>query len=578
MKHIRRFVVIVLLLTQSAYLLPTMAKDSPFADVDTYNFSRTAILYLQQEGIITGEDDGLFYPSDAITRAEFVALLLRSKREILPKVDKDFGDVSATSWYAPAMKTALDKGIIKGYGDGTYHPAATITKAEATVMLQRWFDITSTSVSELGQQDIEPQAWYYDAMRSFVALNIDPFIDSDHAYPSMTLTRGQAAELLFRTMVASQVKGKFEPSLVKEDASTISILSSSLGADAFGLSQEEQQRISMLATASQAVVSVVGAQNKNDLEAYVSSLASYSGDTPTKASFDVTHGTGFFITRSGLIVTNGHVVEEDIAYRVLLPDGRSYPVKNIYRDSLLDIALLEMDAPKTQVYPYLDLWPAETAVQVGQDAYTIGNTLGRYATSIGSGIITGLHRTLQTVGSVGGVLRLFDALQTDAEVSRGNSGGPLLSSSGRVLGVVTALDEEGENLGFAIPSLYLAPLVKSFLTHGEIRKPYMGIRYVTLDKSMAETYGLSNENGAYILSAGSTPAVAPGSPAEKAGIQERDIIVSVNGTKLTNHVALSDALSLYRNGETVTLQIIRNGTSMVVTVPLDSKPAQDANE
>ncbi len=554
------------------------AKPSPFLDVDTYNFSRVAITYLQQEGIVTGKEDGSFYPASAITRAEFAALLLRSAKIPVHSGSIVFKDVPEGAWYRDVIQTAYAEGVMSGYPNGHFAPEQEVTTAEAAAMLLRVFPISQVTSDEFTRSDMERGVWYTPYLSTLLAYNIDPFVTQDNIFPNRMLSRSEAAELLFRTLAVYGEGAVFSDSLVNEtdDMIYISRKGVARGQQTYlsSLSQEEQKRIALLDRATAAVVSIVGTVDRTDLENYLKTLAKHTEYNQRYATlaFDVTHGTGFFVTKSGLVATNKHVVEENIEYNVLTKSGESFRVKKVYKDDTLDFALLELDMPLTRVHPFLELLAAKETALIGQDTYTIGNPLGRYPESIGEGIITGLGRTLKTVGSGSKLMRLFDALQTNAEISRGNSGGPLIDRHGQVLGMATALDDDGENLGFAIDHDYLIAAIDSFKKYGEFHKAYLGIRYVALDTNIAKSYGTAIDYGAYILSSSGTPAVEIGSPAERAGLQEEDIIISVEGVALGTMVELSDQLALYRMGERVVLQVQRGTQLLTIPVLLDSKP------
>ncbi len=273
-------------------------------------------------------------------------------------------------------------------------------------------------------------------------------------------------------------------------------------------------------------------------------------------------GSGFVITADGLIITNKHVVDaEDATYTVLLGDETTYTVEKIYRDPLNDLAILKIN-PKTSLTP-LTLGSSDQ-LKLGQTTIAIGTPLGEFTNTVTTGIISGLGRGI-TAGSPfeGYVERLDNVIQTDAAISPGNSGGPLLNSSGHVIGVNTAVSSEGSNIGFAIPVNIVKALIREFDGRGgSFERPYLGVRYQMLDRKTA----IANElvEGAYVTE------VIEGSPAEDAGVVVEDVITKVDGKKVdgTDDQSLIKILLTKKVGQTVSVTLYREGEEKTVSMTL----------
>ncbi len=284
-------------------------------------------------------------------------------------------------------------------------------------------------------------------------------------------------------------------------------------------------------------------------------------------------GSGFIVSDDGYIVTNAHVVsDKDAKYTVLLNDESKHDATVVAADSTLDIAVLKIDASNLS---YLEFGDSDT-VKVGQSVVAIGNALGQFRNTVSVGVISGLSRSI-TAGSNGGSELLSDVLQTDAAINPGNSGGPLLDLSGHVIGVNVATSSGGENISFSLPSNTVKATVDSIRQNGRIVQPYLGVRYVVIDADYAKANDLPVTDGALVIRGndGKTLAVVPGSPADKAGIEENDIITEVDGVKLDSTHQLATELRQKAVGDTVTLKILHDGDEKTVTATLVERPKSD---
>lgn len=276
---------------------------------------------------------------------------------------------------------------------------------------------------------------------------------------------------------------------------------------------------------------------------------------------EVSSGSGFIVDQSGLVVTNKHVVSNSKAeYSIVMSDGQTYEAEVLDRDAVEDLAVLQIKTDAEIDFPTLTLGNSDE-VKIGQTVLAIGNTLGEFRNTVTRGIVSGINRTLTAGGvGVGGEL-IEGAIQTDAAISSGNSGGPLLNLQGQVIGVNTAVSEQGENIGFALPVDQVKLIVASIKEHGKIVRPFLGVRYILLNEQIAEKNGMDQTAGALIIRGDTMEdlAVVPGSPADKAGLRENDIILEVDGRKISQNQSLQRILLNYQVGDPVTLKIYRAG-------------------
>ncbi len=290
-------------------------------------------------------------------------------------------------------------------------------------------------------------------------------------------------------------------------------------------------------------------------------------------------GTGIIISKNGLIVTNRHVVPVGTtSVTVTLSDGTKFDdvtvVGRTSSNDTLDIAFLKIKDLKGK-----SLTPAalgdSSKVQTGDKVVAIGNALGQFQNTVTTGIISGYGRSLQAgdqSGSSASVETLQNLFQTDAAINPGNSGGPLANVNGEVIGINVAV-ADAQSIGFAIPINDVKGLITSVEKNGKLERPYLGIRYISLTDDYAYTYNLDLKRGAYITpSTTSQPSVLSGSPADKAGLKEKDIIISINGTKIDETNSLVSILGRFTVGTKVNLTVDRDGKEQKIDVVLEAAP------
>jgi serine protease Do len=290
-------------------------------------------------------------------------------------------------------------------------------------------------------------------------------------------------------------------------------------------------------------------------------------------------GTGFIISSDGIIMTNRHVVPAGTtSVSVTLSDGTTYDkVQVIGRTadtSSQDIAFLKINDLKGKTLTPVTLGDS-SKMQVGDRVIAIGNALGQFQNTVTSGIISGYGRDL-TAGDQSGAQsdeNLTDLFQTDAAINEGNSGGPLVNINGEVIGVNTAIASNAQNIGFAQPINDLKGLINGVLQGGKLQQPYLGVRYVSLTNDLAKQFNLKVTRGAYVNSGSDQAAVVAGSPADKAGIKDKDVITKVNNITIDDKTSLTAALSRFKVGDKVTLTINRDGKTITKDVVLAALPS-----
>ena len=276
-------------------------------------------------------------------------------------------------------------------------------------------------------------------------------------------------------------------------------------------------------------------------------------------------GTGFIVSSDGLILTNKHVVsDKEAEYVVIMTDNKEYNAKVLARDPVQDLAIMKIEGGNS--FKPLKLGNVDD-IQIGQTVIAIGNALGRFQNTVSVGVISGLGRTIVATGPDFATEKLEDIIQTDTAINRGNSGGPLINLKGEVVGINTAVSTEGENIGFAISIDKAKRSIEQVKTLGRISYPYMGVRYIILNKEISKARNIEVDYGALIVG-DNEPAVVDGSPAQKAGIKEGDIILEINGEKITENNSLAKISSKYNPLESLNLKILRDGQEIYLNIIL----------
>ncbi len=267
-------------------------------------------------------------------------------------------------------------------------------------------------------------------------------------------------------------------------------------------------------------------------------------------------GSGVIVSSDGYILTNSHVIGDGKAkeIKVLFENGDNLDGKVLWFDKALDLAVLKVNAKGLQA---VELGNSES-LEVGEVSVAIGNPLGlEFQRSVTSGVISGLHRTIK----VDEFNVIEDLIQTDASINPGNSGGPLLNKKGQVIGINTAKIQTGEGLGFAIPINLVKPILTEVIEKGSFNSVGIGFRGIEVEiyeRQVGADIGI--DSGIVVLE------IIPGSPAQKTGLQQLDILKSIDGKEIDSLSSLKKILYNYKKGDKAVLNIIRDGKEINVEI------------
>jgi putative serine protease PepD len=298
-------------------------------------------------------------------------------------------------------------------------------------------------------------------------------------------------------------------------------------------------------------------EKAKDSVAYITSdITQSSGGPFGQTQTGTATGSGFVVSSDGYIVTNDHVVDGASDVKVKIGDGKTLSAKVVGTDASTDLALLKVDA--SGLTP-LTLGDSDT-VEVGDPAYAIGNPYGLDRT-LTTGVISALQRQISSPNGY----TIDDVLQTDAAINPGNSGGPLFNTAGQVIGVNSQIETSGSSsdgseggnvgIGFAIPSNTVKSVVEQLMKSGKVSHAYLGV----------QSEDASN-GGAQVA------AITAGSPADSAGLQQGDVIKSIDGKAVSSASALSSIVDEHKPGDTVQLKVVRNGSEKTLDVKLGQRP------
>jgi putative serine protease PepD len=284
-----------------------------------------------------------------------------------------------------------------------------------------------------------------------------------------------------------------------------------------------------------------------DITVDSSSPSQFGGDQQTQAE-----GSGFVYDSNGDIITNQHVVAGASTIKVRFQDGTTASAKLVGSDPSTDIAVIKVDVASSKLHP-LTLGDSST-VQPGQAVVAIGSPFGLPETMT-SGIVSAIDRTITAPNNYS----IAGAIQTDAAINHGNSGGPLLTMSGDVIGVNAQIDSDSggnDGVGFAIPINAAKNVATTLVAGGKVQHAYLGIHV-----------GDATNGGAEVSS------VVSGSPADKAGVKAGDVITKLGDKTVTSADDLTAAVNAHRPGESVPLTVTRNGSAQTLNVTLGNRPS-----
>jgi len=282
-------------------------------------------------------------------------------------------------------------------------------------------------------------------------------------------------------------------------------------------------------------------------------------------------GTGVIISPDGIVLTNKHVVSDENAdYTIFTNDGKKFPAKVLAKDPVQDLAIIQIeDEKKLKPFKSAKLGNSDN-LEIGQTVIAIGNALGELRNTVSVGVISGLGRKI-TASDGAAIEVLEDVIQTDAAINRGNSGGPLLNLKGEIIGINVAMAEGGQNIGFSIPINKAKRSIEQVKKTGKIIYPFLGVNYVLIDEKIQKERNLPVDYGALIVKSSSGWAVVPGSPAEKVGLKENDIVLEINNEKITVDNSLSKIVAKYNPGDKVILKVLKNKEEKIIEVVLGER-------
>ncbi|MCR4399318.1 MAG: trypsin-like peptidase domain-containing protein [Syntrophomonadaceae bacterium] len=269
-------------------------------------------------------------------------------------------------------------------------------------------------------------------------------------------------------------------------------------------------------------------------------------------------GSGFIFRKDGYVMTNQHVIDQAVEVQVTVL-GIDRPVKAtvVGQDEELDLAVLKLEGNRTwATVPMGD----SDALRPGDWVVAIGNPYGLDHT-VTAGVVSAKGRPIAIEDR-----EYKNLIQTDAAINAGNSGGPLLSMAGKVVGINTAVNASAQGIGFAIPINTAKAVVDDLMAHGKVQRAYMGVGLQDLTPTLAEYLGLDRTDGVVVAQ------VVRGGPAAKAGVKVGDVIVKMDGKAVANYSELRDVLDARKPGQTVKVTLLREGRELTLSLVLEEKP------
>ncbi len=393
-------------------------------------------------------------------------------------------------------------------------------------------------------------------------------------------------------ILISLVAGAVGAGLVLHSPQTTGVTSSPatgepLAQDAY--QNTESAVISAVEKASPAVVSIIITKDVPILEQYYddnsnSPLNQFFGNFQFRVpqlrqngteEQEIGGGSGFLISKDGLVMTNKHVVSEtDASYTVFTSDGEKHEAKVLAQDPVNDVAVLKIEGDNYSFLQFAD----SDQLKVGQTVIAIGNALSEFDNTVSVGVVSGLSRSIVASSNYGSTEKLDQVIQTDAAINQGNSGGPLLNLNGDVVGVNVAVAVDSENIGFALPSNLVKEAAQNVEETGKISRPYLGVRYTTVTDEIQSANHLQYNYGALVMRGQTVSelAVVPGSPANKAGIVEGDIILEIDGQKIDEDNPLANIVGKKKVGDQVQIKLWHQGQETQITATLEEVPTDES--
>jgi serine protease Do len=273
-------------------------------------------------------------------------------------------------------------------------------------------------------------------------------------------------------------------------------------------------------------------------------------------------GSGIVISSDGYIVTNNHVVEDANKVTVTLSDGRTFDATIVGTDAQTDVAVVKIDAGNLAYLHILS--DSLEQLSVLDPVVAVGNALALPGGATWTtGVVSNLGRSIEEEDGV----VLNDIIQTDAAINAGNSGGPLLDAAGQVIGINVAIASNAENIGFAISTDTIIPVVESLIAEGKVIRPWLGASVTTVTSAIQQHYHLAVDAGALVIS------VSSGSPAYEVGLRAGDVITEIGQEGISTAADLTSAVNSYQIGDQVEIVYYRGNQQQTVTATLEESPS-----
>jgi len=328
---------------------------------------------------------------------------------------------------------------------------------------------------------------------------------------------------------------------------------------------ESNQIIKAVKTATPSVVVVLMSKELSKIKQEIGADIARSL-VDEKGMVKIGECSGFFVSSDGYILTNRHIIEDEDASYAVVWQNKTYPCQILARDKITDIAVLKVEGNN---FPHLE-FADSSQLKLGQTVIAIGNALGEFQNTVSRGIVSGLSRNIKT-GIEESLQEFSGLIQTDAAINPGNSGGPLIDIYGRVIGICVAVILGVENIGFAIPINEAKVILEDIKKYGKVCRPSLGVRYFLVDEEMQKLHNLPFDYGAYIIyeTVPGHGGIVSGGLAEKAGLQEGDIILEINKEKIAKQFNLAKALAGYKIGDTIKVVYSHQGEKKEAKIKLE---------
>ena len=351
--------------------------------------------------------------------------------------------------------------------------------------------------------------------------------------------------------------------------------------------QEKSQVVKTVRKIIPAVVSIIISKDAKELEKEMPQINSMLplGESPklqipkeaidARGMVQIGGGSGFIVDHTAkgeaLILTNKHVIADPHAeYTIYTSICGKHEAEVLARDPINDVAILKIKSEK--FLPTIPLGDS-SKIEMGQTVLAFGNALGIFRDTVSMGIVSGLSRAISALADpTAPPQEMRGLIQTDAAINPGNSGGPLVNIFGEVIGINAAILFGAQNIGFAIPSNSAKRDLHDLKKFGHIKRPLLGLRYITVNENIKAQMNLPVDYGALVLGESHADhGVVSGSPADKAGIKEKDIVLTCNGEKINTEKTIQDFLENSNVGDKITLTVLRGKKQLETKIILTER-------